>query len=812
MTTTQPRAIPAGLLLAGLVNLLCCDSSGNVTVAPGDLLIVCPVDANAVTVEAVEELRTHIQLLAETDVPVVKNGPVPAGAYPVHVGSPPPGQVATLAPEEARWVTTPEATYLYGDDAPGRYGTLFAVYSFLEDQLAVRWTEPGDRGVCYRRRQLLQLETGEFSWHPTLVRRHIRTGIRLNRPPVVKSHVAEFSSFAVSKEAHNQAVRDVVVWSKRMRMGGHESIAYGHAFTEWWQRFGETHPEYFALNKYGKREPEVPESASSSADNPLYAHLPHFQTIKLCPGNPEVAKRIIGDWLANPRRSKYVNVCENDSPPPGFCRCRACTTLDRLEDGEQFGVYAVPLTDRYVYLLNAVARAAKRHDPDAWAVTYAYNESEQPPRELRLDQNVVLGVVPTTVELPKLRQFYESWRACGATKMFLRPNIHHYYFTTTIPMGFEKQMFDAFQVACEYGVISTDYDSLMHHWPVTGIADYIQTRAFSDPSKPFEYWEEHYCSGYGPAADEVKSYFRYWRHELWDRRLLPDIEGIIVRGRYYNFVRGVMWGLDKYYRAEDFDRTDAILEQASARDLTEPERARLQQLVLANRHARLVFNAVVTRGLDKFEHSKELLEFRVREKDVLNLRWLPIFGLAKRFGDLTGIKTAERLKAFPLPWIQTPLAWRFCLDPQDVGLEQQWQKRTWEDTSDWDRLRTDFAWENPYDGEDFPSAALRQALKDYDGIGWYTTRMRVPPDWRGRVALLYFGAVDESCWVFVNGQEAGKHLFEKSDDWSTPFTIRIDPLVDWDRGMQSITVRVEDRGGAGGIWKRVWLVSQPPDE
>ena len=782
----------------------------SIRIDPSNAVITLPGEAAPVTTKAAEELREHLALITGVEVPMVASAAVLEGQYPFHIALAPPGQADPLAPEEARWAVAEDATHLYGDDAKGRRGAPYAVYCFLEQQLGVRWIEPGERGTAFRERKQLTLQVGEFSWRPKVGRRWIRAGVRTNRPPVVKPHVAEFSSFAVSKDEHNKFVADVLRWRERMRMGGHLGINYGHAFTDWWKRFGKTHPEYFALNKYGKREPEVPESEGSSADNPLWAQLEHFQSVKLCTSNPEVAERIVQDWLDKGKRSKYVNVCENDSPPPGFCRCEGCRELDALRPGEEYGVYAVHLTDRYVHLTNMVAREARKHDPEACAVMYAYNETEQPPRRERIEPNVVVGVVPTTVELPKLEKLYGGWRARGARAMFLRPNYHHYYATTTIPMGYEKHMVDAFQVAFRNGVVGTDYDSLMNGWPVTGFSDYVLAKTFAEPEKPFEHWEEHYCSAYGPAADKVREYFRYWRHELWNKRLAPRLEEIVTRGKYHNFVRGVMWTLSEHYRTEDFDRTDAILGEAEAMELTERDRARLEQLVLANRHARLVFNAVVTGGTDKFTHSKALLEFRTRQKDVLNFRWLPVFGLAKRFGDLTGLKSAERLKAFPLPWIQTPLAWRFSMDPDDVGLTERWHEWTWEQTADWELLRTSYNWENTYDGDNYPSNALRRKLKNYDGIGWYTARMHIPPDWRDREVLLYFGAVDDSCWVYLNGQAAGKHLFEKPDDWTTPFTIRIDPFIAWDRQPQIMTVRVEDRAGAGGIWRRVWLVSRGP--
>ena len=104
---------------------------------------------------------------------------------------------------------------------------------------------------------------------------------------------------------------------------------------------------------------------------------------------------------------------------------------------------------------------------------------------------------------------------------------------------------------------------------------------------------------------------------------------------------------------------------------------------------------------------------------------------------------------------------------------------------------------------------LFRSLPSYDGIGWYTTRVAVPDDWKDRRIFLRFGAVDESCWVYVNGAPAGEHLYKDTNDWKTPFEIPINNRIDWDKPQQVITVRVEDQAGLGGIWRPVWVVSKP---
>jgi len=771
-------------------------------VNPQDAVIVVPAGANGAILEAAEELGKHLELVTGVAVATSVPDKAPAGGHAFHVGIRPAGDAKPFEPEEARWVVRREGTYLYGDDGRGRRGAQTAVYGFLEDQLGVRWVEPGDRGISCAKQSPLVLTIGSSGWAPTLESRNIRVGHRAGRGGgKVKPYMEEFRAYQISREQNDRLARDELQWRQRMRMGSHsDKMGYGHAFTSWWDEYHEAHPDYFALNKWGAREPELREDPKGKA---VFSARDR-QFVKVCPSNPKVVAQVIENWRPLKGRRKVVPVSQNDMSF-GYCRCAGCRKLDVAEEGEKFGEH---LSDRYVHLANAVAREALKHRPDAGAAMYAYSETEQPPRREKVDPNVLVAVVPTTVDCAKLRKLYSGWRAAGATALVVRPNYHHYYCTAVVPMGFEKQMFDAFQAAVEYGVIGADYDSLMCNWPVTGMTDYVLAKAMSDPSKPFEHWERHYCAAYGPAAEDVRSCFRHWREELWEKRLRPDLEKLLAKGKCHNFARGLMWSLGRYYTADDFDRTDALLRRAAERDLSESQRDKLDQLVLANRHARLIVNAASAEGMAKFKHADALLAFRAEHKDKLRLPWLGVFTQEIWQGDVTGVKAARTLRQYPLPWVQTDLVWRFKLDPEDVGLKRKWQELSWEQTADWDRMRTDSSWEPPYEGEPYPPLALEAQLRAYDGMAWYATQLQIPKRMRGRELILYFGAVDESCWVYVNGKPAGKHIFTNPADWKTPFEIRIDPCVDWDKAPQIVTVRVEDKAGAGGIWKRVWLVSR----
>ena len=58
---------------------------------------------------------------------------------------------------------------------------------------------------------------------------------------------------------------------------------------------------------------------------------------------------------------------------------------------------------------------------------------------------------------------------------------------------------------------------------------------------------------FGAAADDIREYYRYWREQVWEKRLAPDQAKIAERGKWFNFARGLVWNLGKYYKESEFD-------------------------------------------------------------------------------------------------------------------------------------------------------------------------------------------------------------------------------------------------------------------
>lgn len=140
------------------------------------------------------------------------------------------------------------------------------------------------------------------------------------------------------------------------------------------------------------------------------------------------------------------------------------------------------------------------------------------------------------------------------------------------------------------------------------------------------------------------------------------------------------------------------------------------------------------------------------------------------------------VKTFAVPDVK----WLFSIDDKNDGYRKGYFRNDFDDRS-WKPIKIG-NWE-------------KQGWPDYDGIAWYRIRFNMPAKMDSNAVELHFEAVDESAWVWLNGIYVGEHDIG-AGGWNVPFRLDATKEVKW--GMENImTVRVLDRGNAGGIWKPV---------
>jgi hypothetical protein len=139
-----------------------------------------------------------------------------------------------------------------------------------------------------------------------------------------------------------------------------------------------------------------------------------------------------------------------------------------------------------------------------------------------------------------------------------------------------------------------------------------------------------------------------------------------------------------------------------------------------------------------------------------------------------------------------PAVWKFKIDPDKIGRRDGWSSADFDDNS-WENARIAEFWE-------------AQGYEGYDGLGWYRTKLDIPASVAGRKVVLYFGAADETAYVWVNGKLAGKSDGDPDYLWDKRFSIDITEFVTPGQTC-NVAVELHDRGWAGGLWKNILLVS-----
>jgi len=440
---------------------------------------------------------------------------------------------------------------------------MFAVAAFLEDELGVRWPS-GTNIVCRTQKELaFSARVLKGGWKPDLNNREIR-----------------------------YSTCEGYVWSNRMRMGMHVYPNYGHAFALYWDRFSKTHPEYFAMRKDGKRLPVGREAVGENAQ--LFTGRA-TQKIAMCVTSQELVNQVVADWCAK-GTNEFINICENDANGKDVCHCESCLALDEPPPANMSSNWVTCFADRYVYFARRVLNRARVVRSDVRVCFYGYNPSEQPPRRERLDSAMLVGLVPVEFGWKPLSDYVAGWKKMGLSEFFYRPNRHWHYRMRNLPMGSEEYFFRVWRMMLNSGASGFDYDSPGAFGESEWFRDYVLAKAMQDPSRDFAYWENHYFQAYGPAAEDVKTYYRHWRESVWPK-IERDLELLTKKGGF-NVARALLRTIGNYYCEEDFRLTGELVQRASARpELSGASRDLVERLSVAHEHAALLFAAAKSKSV-----------------------------------------------------------------------------------------------------------------------------------------------------------------------------------------------------------------------
>ena len=405
-----------------------------------------------------------------------------------------------LLPEELLVLTRGSDLHLVGGDlAPGErpcHGTLYAVYDFLEKEVGVRWLFPGEHGEVVPQHRRLLLSDLNRRYQPPVAKRKVRN-VAVSREETFRPLLEKWGiPLADWKTAHGPATTGP--WFVRQRLGARIELDGGHAYDGWYETYGKTHPEWFALQPDGTRHQKVPRE-------------------RLCKSNPalwdEIARVLVEEFKADPKK-RTASLAPNDGGANKFCLCDACRSLDPPEapklsndsqlvdpaTGRPFPEYP-SLSDRVFTFFNEVAKRVRTEMPDRDLVCYAYSVYRSVPVRVKsLEPNLIVGYVGLK------RDEIEAW-ARIAPRLYIRPNDLGPAIDLGLPRNHAAWFAESVRHCVDHRAVGFDFDNCHGNWSAHGLDYYVLCKALWDPDIDVEATIDDYCrAAYGPAAAVMREY------------------------------------------------------------------------------------------------------------------------------------------------------------------------------------------------------------------------------------------------------------------------------------------------------------------
>lgn len=330
-----------------------------------NFVIVTADDADECIMTAVSELQTYIEKISGAKLNYVCESEY-AGGEAILVGE---TVLEKMIVDIDRSQMMSDGFRLYSD---GEYlviagassrGTLYGVYTFLEEYLGVRWFTPTLEVVPENEDIIVDSSIDRIVEPSFSVRRNSTSGATDEYRARTKINV----SFYYDADEYGGAMT-FVLWDVTL-----DKLVPDSLFSE--------HPEYFAMNSDGTRT-----------------------TDHVCLSNPDVLAVAVENGrqaiLDCEYDAEYIHIGQKDNS--NYCHCENCESLY-----EEYGSVSAPT----IIFTNAFADALDDEFPYMTFTFYAYGETDRPPQkgDLRCNSNVV----------PVLCQLHRACRShpiteCGA--------------------------------------------------------------------------------------------------------------------------------------------------------------------------------------------------------------------------------------------------------------------------------------------------------------------------------------------------------------------------------------------------------------
>lgn len=536
----------------------------------------------------------------------------------------------------------------------------------------------------------------------------------------------------------------------RLRMRlNHPAQPFSHSFDAYYDRFFKDHPDWFAQGYPGQ------------PSQPCFTHPEFIQQVVQ-------DARDYFDGKGNKPGGKgvgdFFGVCPNDTCE--WCKCPRCQAeLNKAEANNQ--QFSNGKASDYIFNFTAkVARGVRKTHPDKWIAQFAYSDyAYYPTTNVVLEPNMAVELClhmrnwwcPTMAQNDL--KVLNGWSQQEKGK---RPLLVWLYYEFPAHNGGAFNAFPGFFAHTIPGQMKRYFEAgvsgmyIEHSSQGNGnylmdqLELYVTYKLADDPTLDGnKLIDEFFARYYGAAAGPMKALYERIERTFMDPKSYPIETQTAPMGAHQT--EALAWG--SLGTAERMKEYAKLMDQAAAAARTPEEKQRV---------------ALFDKGI---------WQYMLAGRDTY----------AGKYAELSPVH-AQKL----------PDTWKVAMDPAKQGITNRWFGVEFDDS----------VWKQA----SILECLEKQGYKDYQHA-WYRTAAVVPKEWQGQKVILYLGAVDETCWVWLNGNPIGEFLYNPAvdaDSWQNPLRFDITKAVQAGTTNQ-ITVLVRNTVGAGGIWKPSYLIHRPAD-
>lgn len=659
---------------------------------------------------------------------------------------------------------------LAGNDTVPYFGTRYAVVEFLH-RLGVRWFLPTPKGEVVPKMSTVTVEPTDLVQRPDFPIRNWWDHTR------------------------GEAAAECAEWKIHNKMNPRSQEAFGvpgdGSLASYLPKDQfDKHPEWFALQRDGKRHKNTPCMSCE-------------EMIKY------VAERVKKDVRAGRRVTAF-------SPDDGYPRCwcpncaRMSNSFDGMDGNDRDPAAGYSTSNEWFYFVQRVLDEVNREYPDYMIATNGYSNRELPPElppDLRFNASKNLVIMFANIGACSIHAYDDPdcWQMQRQAKMVQqwcklsdKVWMYNYNYTMLVNKSTITPMVHRLRrnipLLKKWGVIGF-HDQDTSNWAMSGIPTrLVRARLEWDTKADVDaILQDFYSKWFGAAATPMKTYYEALE-TAFDTAPQHGHEEVILPAIYTD---ALMATLDQAMLAAE----------SAAKSETEQAHVRIERGIYDHLCA-FVAMLKAKQGCDYKAAAAAAVRMTELQEQLTTLA--PFMGSHGRglWGAEWEKKRMDKLTAMtdgPVGKLVAALPERaaFRTDPYDDGRFERWQNAT-TDLSGWKSVSTGMGW----DAQGFQN----EQGHPYKGVAWYCFDVDVPDVAAGKSVFLQGPAVINEAWVWVNGRYAGHRRYIMA--WSRPQALELEVTPLLVPGQKNrITVRVLcnfEVWGANGIYERMFLYAKEP--